>query len=102
RSFLENEGIIVLEDIQIGCEKCIEDVVEDLLKFAKPSHDEFERLRAIINKLIVEAEARGIHMSESELLRYIEEYLVGNINDVVNYLLHRKRIGSLSAEESSA
>ncbi len=101
RSFLENEGVIVLEDIQVGCEKCIEDVVEDLLKFAKPSHDEFERLRAIINKLIVEAEARGIHMSESELLRYIEEYLVGNINDVVNYLSHRKRIGSLSAEESS-
>jgi len=90
RRFLENEGVIVLEGIQIGCEKCLENIVEHLVKYAKFPVEEGDRSRVLIDKLLRELLSHGIHLTESELIDYIEKYILENIGGFLNYLLTKK------------
>ena len=101
KKFLENEGVVVLDGVRMGCEKCIGDLVEDLVEFAKPTLSESERLRALVDRLLVEARSRGVYLSESELVEYLEEFILSNIESVLSHVITGRR-SKASAEETSA
>jgi hypothetical protein len=55
KRFLENEGVITVDSMQLGCEECIEEVVEAVLDYAKPVLEEEERLGLLICRILREA-----------------------------------------------
>ncbi|MFZ8782815.1 MAG: hypothetical protein ACO2OR_02365 [Desulfurococcaceae archaeon] len=102
KRFLENEGVIVVDSVQLGCEECIEEAVKGVLDYAKPVLEEEERLRLLIDRVLREARSRGVDLSSSELLDYLEEFVVENIDKVISYLTSRKWSHSATASETSA
>jgi len=101
KKFLENEGVIVLESVQIGCKSCLENVVEDLVKYAKLSMQDGDKTRILIDKLLAELISRGVYLTESELLDHVEKYISENIESFLNYLLVKKGSRRVAVEETT-
>jgi len=100
KKFLENEGVFILENVQIGCENCLEDIVEDLVKYVKLSAEEGNRTRILIDKLLAELLSHGVHLTEDELINYIEKYISENIENFLNYLLSKRGGKRATVEET--